>query len=88
MSAEIRRLYPEGLKDSACKRGQPCHMPSLRFAPSIRPVREDGDEDYTPSITVELDQKTTAKVIPHTFSNVEDFLSFQNHHDYILSQQD
>ena len=86
MSADIRRLHPE-LKHSSFERGKPRHEPPLRFKPPDI-LAEDGEELNVRSITIELDSKTTSKIVPHTFISVEDFLSFQKQHDYIMSQQD
>ena len=38
-------------------------------------------------ITVELTAKIHAKLTPHSFRNVEDFLAYQKMHDYVMSQQ-
>ena len=38
-------------------------------------------------ISVELAPKSTMKVVPHSFTNVENFLLYQGQHDYILNQQ-
>ena len=88
MSAEIKRLIPEGLKHYEAERSKPRHDPPLRFCPSKTPENEDGDDDYNKSITVELNQKTTMKVLPYTFQDVESFLVFQKQHVYILAQQE
>ena len=87
MSADIRRLFPEGLKPGECERGKPRHEPPLSFIPPTLPAFEEGEEDYTKTITVELTAKTHAKLTPHSFRNVEDFLAYQKMHDYVLSQQ-
>ena len=39
-------------------------------------------------ISVELAPKSTMKVVPHTFLNVEHFLLYQIQHKYMLSQQE
>ena len=88
MSAEIRRLFPEGLKHNEAERGKPRHEPPLRFAPNKSPEYDDGDDTKSKSITVELNQKTTMKVIPYSFVNVESFLGYQKQHVYILDQQE
>ena len=88
MSAEIRRLFPEGLKDAEAERGKPRHVPPLRFVPSKSLDTEDGEDDYNKSITVELTNKTTMKVVPYTFLDVESFLGYQKQFQYILSQQE
>ena len=87
MSADIRRLFPGGLKPDECERGKPRHDPPLRFNPPALPTTEEGEEEYTKTITVELTAKTHAKLTPHSFRNVEDFLAYQKMHDYVLSQQ-
>ena len=87
MSADIRRLFPVGLKPGECERGKPRHEPPLSFNPPALPTTEEGEEDYTKTITVELTAKTHAKLTPHSFRNVEDFLAYQKMHDYVLSQQ-
>ena len=88
MSAEIRRLFPDGLKDAEAERGKPRHVPPLRFVPAKPPENEDGEDDYNKSITVELTNKTTMKVVPYTFLDVESFLGYQKQFQYILSQQE
>jgi hypothetical protein len=88
MSADIRRLFPEGLKPSVCERGKPRHEPPLRFAPPALPSAEEGEDDYNKTISVELSEKTTTKIVPHVFRTVEDFLVYQKNHDYVLLQQD
>ena len=46
-----------------------------------------GDDTSIKTITVELNAKTTTKVVPYTFKCVESFLAYQAEHDYILAQQ-
>ena len=46
-----------------------------------------GDDTSIKTITVELNTKTTTKVVPYTFKCVESFLAYQAEHDYILAQQ-
>ena len=87
MSTNIRHLFPKGLKHGECECGKPCHEPPLTFIPLTLPASEEGEEDYTKTITVELTAKTHTKLTPHSFRNVEDFLAYQNMHDYVLSQQ-
>jgi len=87
MSADIRRLFPEGLKPGKCEHGKPRHEPPLSFIPPTLPASEEGEEDYNKTITVESTAKTHTKLTPHSFQNVEDFLAYQNMHDYVLSQQ-
>ena len=84
----MKRLFPDGLKHNECERGKMRHLPPLRFVPQRHAPKEEGDEDYNKTITVELDSKTTSKIVPHTFVSIEDFLMFQKHHSYVLSQQD
>ena len=60
MSADIRRLFPKGLKPGKCERGKPRHDPPLSFIPPTLPEFEGG-KDYTKMITVEL----TAKPMPN-----------------------
>ena len=87
MSAEINRLYPEGLKYVAAERGKPRHDPPLRFAPRKQPTKSE-DGSMTPkTITVDLDGDTTTKIVPHLFFDIENFLKMQVNHRYILSQQ-
>jgi hypothetical protein len=40
------------------------------------------------SISIELAPKSTMKVVPHTFTNVENSLLYQGQHNYILNQQE
>ena len=89
MSADIRRLFPEGLKNIECERGKPRHSPPLRFAPTKLLDHEDGDDDKKKNtITVELNGKITMKLVPYSFVDIESFLRYQQQHDYVLSQQD
>ena len=87
MSADICRLFPEGLEPGKCERGKPRHEPLLRFIHPTLPVSEEGEEDYHKTTNVELTEKTHAKLTPHSFRNVEDFLAYQKMHDYVMSQQ-
>jgi hypothetical protein len=84
MSAEIRRLFPKGLKHNKAERGKPRHEPPLRFAPNKSLENDDGDDTNRKLITVELNQKTTMKVISYLFVNIESFLGYQKQHVYIL----
>jgi len=88
MSAEIRRLFPEGLRNNEAERGKPRHDPPLRFSPSKSLQADYGEDTKSKSITVELGQKMTMKVIPYVFLDVESFLGYQKQHTYILDQQD
>ena len=88
MSAEIRRLIPEGLKNNEAERGKPRHEPPLRFVPNKSLDNEDGEDEYNKSITVELNLKTTMKVVPYAFIDVESFLGYQKQHMSILDQQE
>ena len=45
MSAEIKRLIPEGLKHYKAERSKPHHDPPLCFCPSKTPENEDGDDN-------------------------------------------
>ena len=86
MSANIRRLFLDGLKLGKYEHGKPRHKPPLSFIPPSLLAAEEGEEDYHKTITVELTEKNHAKVTLHSFQNVEDFLVYQKHHDYVLSQ--
>ena len=88
MSAELRRLFPEGLKETDCERFKLWQQPVISFFPKAPPfLTDEGAEEYNKTITIELDQKTTVKVTPYNFVCVESFLAYQAEHDYILSQQ-
>lgn len=90
MIANLAREFPRDLKHVEAERRVPRHPPPFRFVPDRTPVTkgDDGElSDKQKPIKVELAEKTTMKVVPHTFSNVENFLKHQKHHDYILSQQ-
>ena len=76
MSAKIRGLIPEGLKNNKAERGKPRHEPPLRFVPNKSLDKEDGEDEYNKSITVELNQKTTMKVVTYVFIYVEIFLGY------------
>ena len=88
MSAEIKRLFPEGLRNNEAERGKPRHDPPLCFAPTKSLQICDGEDTKNKSITIEMGQKTTMKVIPYVFIDVESFLGYQKQHTYILDQQD
>ena len=75
MSAELHRLFPEGLKHAEAEHGKPHHEPPLRFVPTKAPESEQGDDITEKSITVELTDDTTMKVTPYTFSDVESFFN-------------
>ena len=90
MIANLAREFPRDLKHLEAERRVPRQPPPFRFVPDRAPVInvDDGElSDKQKPIEVELAEKTTTKVVPHTFSNVENFLKHQKHHDYILSQQ-
>ena len=87
MSAELLRLFPEGMKHTEAERGKPRHDPPLRFVPTKKTDSEEGDESYNQTITVELNLKTMQKVLPHTFVDIKSFIGYQKQHEYILSQQ-
>ena len=76
MSADIRRLFPKGLKPGECERGKLRHNPPLSFIPPTLPASEEREEDYNKTINVELTAKTHTKLTPHSFRNVEDFLAY------------
>ena len=88
MSAELLRLFPEGMKHNEAERGKPRHDPPLCFIPTKKPDSKEGDGSYNQTITVELNLKTTQKVVPYTFVDVESFLGYQKQHKYIPSQQE
>jgi hypothetical protein len=88
MSAEIKRLFPEGLRNNEAERSKPRHDPPLRFVPVKSLAKEDGVDEDDKSITVELCDKTTLKVVPYSFVDVESFLNYQKKHAYILDQQE
>ena len=72
------------MKANEVEHGKPRHKPPVCFVPNKFLETEDGKDEYNKLITVELDQKTTMKVIPYTFINVESFLGYQKVHMYIL----
>jgi len=76
VSAEIWRLFFKGLKDNEVERGKPRHEPPLRFVPSKSLDTEGREDEYNKSITVELNQKTTIKVVTYTFINIKSFLGY------------
>ena len=88
MSAEIKRLFPEGLRNNEAERSKPRHDPPLCFVPVKSLAKEDGVDEDDKSITVELCDKTTLKVVPYSFVDVESFLNYQKKHAYILDQQE
>jgi hypothetical protein len=88
MSAELRRLFPDGLKATDFERFKPRQAPTIPFVSKTPPTGdEQGDDISAKTITVELNNKTTTKVLPYVFQCVESFLAFQAEHDYILAQQ-
>ena len=50
--------------------------------------KEEGDEHLLRSISAKLAPKSTMKLVPHTFTSVNNFLLYQIQHDYILNQQE
>ena len=88
MSAEILRLFPDGLSNKRVEKCPPRHNPPCRFVP-MKPAKvEEGEYTTKDTITVELGVKTTAKVKPFVFTNVEGLLKMQVHHEYIIQQQE
>jgi hypothetical protein len=88
MAAELARLFPKGLKHEEAERREQRHPPPFRFVPDKIKEKEEGDENLLKLISVELAPSSTMKVVPHSFTNVENFLLYQGQHDYILSQQE
>ena len=87
MSAELRRLFPQGLKATDCERFKPRQPPAIPFLLKALPSSSElGDDTTIKTITVELDSKTTTKVEPYVLKDVESFLAYQAEHEYILSQ--
>ena len=52
------------------------------------PANDPGEQTSKETITVELGPKTTVKVKPFKYTNVEGLLKMKKHHEYILSQQE
>ena len=88
MSAELQRLFPNGLKAADCERFKPCQPHAIPFlSKTLTPSDEVGGGTSIKTITVKLNNKTTTKLVPYTFKCVESFLAYQAEHDYILAQQ-
>ena len=86
MSAELQRLFPDWLKTTDCERFKPRQPPAIPFISKTLPSRDEvGDGTSIKTITVELNTKTTTKVVPYTFTCVESFLGYQAEHGYILA---
>ena len=88
MTAEPAQLFPKGLKHGKAERREQRHPPPFCFVPDKIKEKEDGDENLLKSISVELAPKSTMKVVPHSFTNVKNFLLYQGQNDYILNQQE
>jgi len=73
-----------GVENNEAERGKPRHEPPLRFVPNKSLDNEDGEDKYNKLITAELNQKTTIKVVPYVFIDVESYLGYQKQHMYIL----
>ena len=76
MSAEIKWLFPERLKDAEAERGKPCHVLPLCVVPSKSLDTEDGEDNYNKPITIKLTNKTTMKDVPYTFLDIKSFLGY------------
>ena len=87
MSAEIHRLFPDGLKHAEAEKGRPRYDPPLRFVPTKVPSGDDTSDKTLKTVTVELSQKTTQKVPLYEFHGTETFLQLQKLHSYCLDQQ-
>ena len=88
MSAELQRLFPDGLKATDSERFKPRQPPAIPFLLKALPSSSElGDDTTIKTITVELNNKTTTKVEPYIFKDVESFLAYQAEHDYIFPQQ-
>jgi len=90
MISNLARDFHKDLKHHEAERRVPRHQPPFRFVPDRIVVAKDDDGELSEKpkpIEVELAEKTTTKVSPHIFSNVENFLKHQKQHDYILLQQ-
>ena len=88
MAAELACLFPKGLKHEEAKRREQRHPSPFCFVPDRIKEKEDGDTNLLKPISVELAPKSTMKVTPHSFTNVENFLLYQGQYDYILNQQE
>ena len=63
VSAEIHRLFPEGLKHAKAERRKPRHETPLHFVPSKVLKEKDGQDSTLKTITVELNRKTSQKYL-------------------------
>ena len=88
MAAKLARLFPKGLKHKEAKHREQRYPPPFCFIPNKIKEKEDRDENLLKSISVELAPKSTMKVVPHSFANVENFMLYQGQHTYILNQQE
>ena len=88
MSAEIHRLFPEGLKYAKAEREKSPHDPPLRCVPLTASEKEDVKGTKLKMITVVLDQDTTQKVCLYEFDVIETFLKMQKKYSYFLAQYD
>ena len=73
MAAELACLFPKGLKHEEAKHRTQWHQPPFRFVPDKIKESEEGDVHLCKAISVELVPKSTMKVVPHNFLNVEKF---------------
>ena len=88
MLAELACLFPKGLKHKVAERQTHRHQLPFRFVPDETKESEERDKHLCKEILVDLTTKSTMKVVPHTFTNVENFLLYQIQHKYILSHQE
>ena len=88
MSAEIYRLFREGFSNARAEQDTPRYNPPLCCVPMKPPANEPGEQTSKETVTVKLGLKTTPKVKPFEYTNVEGLLKMHKHHEYILSQQE
>ena len=64
MSAKLLRLFPDGLKATDCERFKPRQPPAIPFlSKTLSSSDEVGDDTSIKTIAVELNSKTTTKVV-------------------------
>ena len=73
-------VNPRGVENNEAEHGKPRHEPPLRFIPNKSLDNEDGEDKYNKSITIELNQKTTMKVVTYASIDAKNFLGYQKQH--------
>ena len=88
MATELACLFPKGLKHKEAERQTQRHPFPFHFVSDKIKQEEGGGDTLHKTIMVKLAPKSTMKVVPHTFSNVRNFLLHKGNNDYILNKHE